>query len=186
MKTIVIAMCILALAIFAGCNKADKGKVVAQPKPSPAKTLDPTPSSGTPESETSGYTALAGTNLSLASGEEVEIISVGKFDTDLQSLGGLIAVEGRVAEVFADKGRMLLVDTDPTKSCQDGCCPLAEVAVRLALENFEGEMPLAETEVIVVGDLTITSMGYEFAVQEIRQDGEVLLGKSEEPQAEAS
>ncbi len=183
MKTVTILTCIVVLAFFAGCNKADKAPTIVQPKTPVAKTADATPATQTTESD---YTPLAGTNLALANGVEVGIISVGKFDTDLQSLGGLIAVEGRVAEVFADKGRMLLVDTDRMKGCQDGCCPLAEVAVRLALENFEGEMPLAETEVIVVGDLTITSMGYEFAVHEIRQAGEVLLGKSEEPQAEAS
>ena len=179
MRIVTLTMCLLVMALIAGCNKAEKSPpTIVQPE-APAATTD----SAEPDSSAdagSDYTALAGTKLSLASGDEVEIISVGKFDTDLQSLGGTIALEGRVAEVFADKGRMLLVDTDRMKACQDGCCPQAEVPVRLALENFEGKMPTAESEVIVVGDLTITNMGYEFAVQEIRQGGDVLMHSAAE------
>ena len=179
MRTVTMTICILAWVFLAGCNKTDKAAVVALPQAAPAQTQELAVNKAGAES---AYTPLAGTMLSLANGKEVEIISVGKFDSDLQSLDGLIALEGRVLEVYADNGRLVLVDTDPTVDCSTGCCPQAQVPVRLALQDFAGDLPAVNSEVIIVGNLSVTKMGYDLVVQEIRQAGKVVLGPKETPE----
>lgn len=121
--------------------------------------------------------SIVGTTIAIATGEEVEIISVGSFDQDYKSLSGVVAIEGRVAEVYPERGALLLVDYDRMADCESGCCPQAEVPVRLVLEEFNGELPPQDLEVVVVGDLTVKNMGYELVVNEIRHGDEVLLSR---------
>lgn len=176
MRKILVTIAVFAVALSVACNESSteppaQTSTAPTTKAAPPPVKDaPPPSFGNDKVE-----ELAGTSFTLDSGEEVGILSVGDFDTQLNLLDGLIAIEGRVAEVFADRGAFVLVDADRMAGCSDGCCPDVEVPVRIALEEYEGGLPEADSQIVVVGDLEVTKMGYDFAVREIRQGEEVLL-----------
>jgi len=167
---------LLGLLWLASCNTRDTDNSVsdaaqAQPAVNPAPT--PAPASEAAE----GYQPLAGSILALDSGEEFAVLSVGDFDQKFKELSGLVAVEGRVKEAYPESGALVLVDCDNMAGCGDGCCPQAEVPLRLAMADYAGALPETNHEVIVIGDISVTDTGYDLAVREIRQGDEVLLSQ---------
>jgi hypothetical protein len=102
------------------------------------------------------------------------VLSVGDFDQNLRQLSGLVAIEGRVKASYPERGALILVDCSNMADCNDGCCPQAEVPVRLELENYDGQLPQTDREIVIVGDLTVSDTGYELAVRQIRHHDEVL------------
>lgn len=177
MNRLSITIAALALLLLAACNVGETDSAATtgagQRSSAGSETVKTTAESA--QAVDSGYQPVAGSDLVLDSGEEVTVLSVGEFDQKLKELSGLIAVEGRVKEAHPELGALILVDCDNMADCGDGCCPQAELPVRMALESFAGELPTADSEVIVVGELTVNDLGYELAVREIRQGPDVLL-----------
>ena len=175
MRNLVALAGLLGLLVLVGCNTRDADDTAAdapaQPAASPAATPEPVTAGAAGE----GYQPLAGSVLALENGEEIAVLSVGDFEQNLRQLGGLVAVEGRVKEAYPERGTLVLVDCANMAGCGDGCCPQAEIPVRLALEEYTGVLPIAEHEVIVIGDLSVNDAGYDLAVREIRRGDEVLL-----------
>lgn len=123
----------------------------------------------------SALVSLAGTMLDIGGGQQVEVLSVGKFDEQQKSLAGLVAIEGRVAESYPDRGALIMVDTTNMEGCAEDCCPKAQVPIKLPGEDFEGEFPVIGQQVIVIGTLTQLELGYELAIMDIRANGDILL-----------
>lgn len=171
MKKYIIGM-IALLLLAAGCNEAPKSEAVSQTAAAPAAAeLQPA------ESSEAASNTLAGTQLALAGGQQIEVLSVGKFDQQLSSLAGKVAIEGRVSESYPERGALILVDTANIAGCDVNCCPQAEVPVRIALEDYDGELPPADKQVVIVGDISVSETGYELAVSEIREGESVLLSR---------
>ena len=173
MKQLWILICCLVFAT--GCNETPQSETVAS-------TADKAPvasaaSAGQPAStaDTLDHEVLAGTQLILADGREVDVLSVGKFDQAQASISGLVAIEGRVAEAFPDEGALVLVDVDNMAGCGDSCCPQAQVPVKVNLADYSGALPAAGQQVVVVGDIARTDLGFELTVAEIRCGGETVL-----------
>ncbi len=124
------------------------------------------------------YTPLAGSNLALAGGMTVPIISVGQFDQDTASHAGRIAIEGRVSESYADRSTFILVDCTNMEGCAKACCPQATVPVRLADSEYAGDLPQPDDFVIVIGTLTLTETGYKLEVDEVRRKAETLMRRT--------
>ena len=106
---------------------------------------------------------------------QVTVLSVGSFDEQQQSLDGWIAVEGRVAEAYPERGALILVDTGNMEGCADACCPQVQVPVKLALEDYAGTMPAFDQQVVIIGEFSRQELGYELQVSEIHSGGTVLL-----------
>jgi hypothetical protein len=158
------------LLLLAACNQADDQGATA---------ADSTPAATTATADASGVqepaSAAPSAPITLASGEKLDVISVGFFDENMRSLDGLVAIEGRVKECFTERGALILIDSSVEAGCTDGCCPEAEVPVRLDMANYTGELPAADAEVVIVGDLTVQELGYELAVREIRQGDQLIV-----------
>ena len=92
----------LAALLLAGCNKGgqqqaantDAGKTGAAPA---TAANDEQPS-------------LAGTSLTLAGGTAVTVEPVADVDKDPAGHSGLVAIEGRVLQVFAEKSAFTMTD----------------------------------------------------------------------------
>lgn len=166
-------MVLFGLVLLGACNQAkesvDTGTRAATARPADIPAMDVKSSPSEPQ---------ARTMLTLASGEEVSVLSVGEFEQKLSGLSGLVAIAGRVKEAYPERGALILVDCANMAGCGDGCCPQAEVPVRMALSEYEGSLPAVDCDVIVVGDLTVRDAGYELAVREIRQGEEILISKA--------
>ncbi len=179
---LVMAMLTVCAALFAvGCNQAEDARTTASAgeggmavtsgeaaASQPAATSEAAAEAGEQE-------ALAGTQLTLASGEQVEIISVAAFDQAQNSLSGRVAIEGRVAEAFPDRGAVVLVDVDNMAGCSDGCCPQAQVPVKVNLADYAGALPAAGQQVVVVGEIVRTDLGFNLQVAQIRHGSDVVL-----------
>lgn len=192
MKRFALLIGIPAVLLLAACNQADEAPATQSRAAAPASAAQSASAdihddhAGHDHAAQDDHAAdeghadgtaetAAAAPITLASGEQVEIIGVGYFDENIKSLDGLVAIEGRVKESHPDRGALILIDCSVEAGCTDGCCPEAEVPVRLDLSNYTGGLPAADTEVVVVGDLTVSDLGYELAVREIRQGEETLL-----------
>lgn len=182
MRQLLILLCCLLFA--ASCdnmpeNDSATARQAAAPNGASAAAAGQpveTPTAESPAAAAEG--ALAGTQLALADGREVEVLSVGKFDQAQASVSGLVAIEGRVAEAFPDQGALVLVDVDNMAGCGDSCCPQAQVPVKVNLADYSGALPVAGQQVVVVGDIARTGLGFELTVAEIRCGGETVLERA--------
>jgi len=173
---LIVFVWLLALTPLAACNTAGKDNATADSvQPATAAVPAQTSQSDTMKDPAGAYQSVAGSILALDSGEEVPVLSVGDFDQRLNKLDGLVAIEGRVKESYPERGALVLVDFANMAGCSDGCCPQAEVPVRLALEEYSGSLPEPDREIVVIGDISVSETGYDLAVREIRQDEEILL-----------
>jgi hypothetical protein len=178
MKVVFIGMLMVVL-FAASCNDTVQKSANTSTSAATA-TAGQTPEQAPEQAAVPAAAAIqAGTQLTLASGESVEVLSVGKFDETQASLNGLVAIEGRVAEVYPERGAMVLVDVENMAGCKDGCCPQAQVPVQVNLSDFTGELPGKDAQIVVIGELHQQELGFEFAVREIRGGNEVLLKQSE-------
>lgn len=176
MRKYATAICLLALLLAAACNQDEaESPATATAQAVPGTTVAAEPPAQPKQESADVHQSSAGSILALNTGEEVTVLSVGDFDQRLKDLTGVVAIEGRVKAAYPERGALVLVDCANMAGCGDGCCPQAEVPVRLALEDYSGAMPEADREVVVIADITVLEAGYELAVREIRQGEEVLL-----------
>jgi len=173
-----IAVVVLLLAGIVSCNEAvQETSNTDTPAARSFRSSEAAPAEKTAE-PVAEVESLAGSMVKAASGEEIEVISVGTFDTKTKELAGMIALEGRVSKVFAERGAFMIVDFEQMDGCQDSCCPATEIPVRLAIEEYEGDLPAVDDVVILVADLTLTDTGYNLEVAEVQRAGEAILTKT--------
>jgi hypothetical protein len=174
MRNTVLLSSLLSLLLLVSCNTADTDRAEAEAaQAQAAKVQNEQPAA--PVQAGDSYEPVAGSILALDTGEEVTVLSVGDFDQRLKELSGLVAIEGRVKEAYPERGALVLVDCANMQGCGDGCCPQAEVPVRLALEEYSGSLPDADREIVVIADVTVLEAGYDLAIREIRQGGKTML-----------
>ena len=158
---------LVVLLLAAGCNEAAQEDVVAAEQSStssaPVKVADQ---------------ATGSAELTLADGQRIEILSIGKFEEKQDSLTGRIAIAGRVAEAYPERGALVLVDAGNMDGCSDSCCPQAKVPVKLILEEFSGSLPEADQQVVIVGEISQQELGFDLRVDEIRSGDKVILERS--------
>ncbi|MEZ5337121.1 MAG: hypothetical protein R3F46_02560 [bacterium] len=174
MTRFIAILAMLLILPVAGCNKggaSTESTASATSKvPSIVSSAEAASTAAAPAKEESSYEPLAGKELELSKDEKVIIVSVADLDSKAKDMQGLVALEGRVAESYPDKGTIILVDCDNMKGCQDGCCPQTRVPVRLSKGSDERKVsvPGVDEYVIVVADLSLTETGYTLAVREVR------------------
>jgi hypothetical protein len=111
-------------------------------------------------------------SLALADGKSVPVISVATLNADPKAHSGLVAIDGTIGDVFADKGRFMLVDCG-AGHCEDkncaGCSADQQVPVRYDAAGIKGELPAKAQRVFVVAEVKPTETGgFTLAVQEVR------------------
>lgn len=120
-------------------------------------------------------------SIVLADGTEVKVIEASVLDGDPKAYSGLVAISGEVATVYADKGTFTLKDCAKDDDCKTtdscGCCSKAQVPVRLELKDYDGALPEAAQDVIVIAEVSPTETGYSLAVREVRQGDKAILTK---------
>lgn len=172
MKGLTATAAMLLLLLGAGCNKGGSADSAANVETASKVLASAETSSGAGEAVVAAdYQSQAGTELALSDDEKVLIVSVADLDEKSSEMEGLVAIEGRVAESYPDKGTIILVDCDNMKGCADGCCPQTRVPVRLssAGDGQQIAVPGVDEMVIVVADLSLTETGYNLAVRELRK-----------------
>ena len=120
-----------------------------------------------------GEATTAPTAITLASGKSVPVVGVAALNQDPKAHSGLIAIDGTVGELYADKGRFMLVDCVTAAACEDpgcaGCGADMKVPVRFDVASVKGDLPAAKQRVFVVAEVTPTETGgFELKLQEIR------------------
>lgn len=117
--------------------------------------------------------------LKLANGKSVPIVTVAALNGDPQAHEGWIALDGQVGEIWADKGRFMLVDYSEGH-CEDencaGCEADQQTAIRFDKTKLVGTLPQREQKVyaIVVCKATETG-GYTLDLHEVRAGEKSLL-----------
>lgn len=121
----------------------------------------------------------AASKLKLADGKSVPIVTVAALNEDPAAHEGWIALDGQVGEVWADKGRFMLVDYG-AGHCTDencaGCEADQKTAIRFDKAKLKGALPKTEDKVyaIVVCKATETG-GYTLDLHEVRAGEKTLL-----------
>ena len=174
MIRLIAILALLLILPVAGCNKggaSTESTAAGTAKVPPiVSSAEAASTAAAPTKEESSYEPQAGKELELSKDEKVLIVSVADLDSKAKDMEGLVALEGRVAESYPDKGTIILVDCDDMKGCQDGCCPQTRVPVRLSRAAGEEKVsvPAVDEYVIVVAELSLTETGYNLAVREVR------------------
>ena len=168
---------VVVLMVVASCNQAVEETPGDTPTVLPVRTSQAVADPGSVE-PVAGTASLEGTTVNTPAGTEVKVISIGTFDTRKKELSGVVAVEGRVSRVFAERGAFMLVDYDQMDGCTDSCCPVTEIPVRLVIEEYEGALPAVDDVVVLIADLTLTETGYDLAVAEVQCGGEPILTRA--------
>ncbi|MCC7477546.1 hypothetical protein IT575_03720 [bacterium] len=126
-------------------------------------------------------------SIKLADGSAAPVINVGLLDGDYKNHSGLVAVDGEVAAVFVDKGTFMLkncVDESmKADGCSKACCAEAQIPVKLDMSLYSGELPAVGTDVMVIGDVSLTETGYTLAVREVRTGEKTILSRKGEKSA---
>jgi hypothetical protein len=172
--SLILGMGLLALT---ACNPAAKsapgGAIVT--KAGDAKVVAAAPQAAPQVSE-----------VKLASGQSVKVVQVAALDTNPSRFAGQVAIAGKVETVYADRGTFTLVDCAKMAGCKDNCCSKTAIPMSVPQDKFEGALPEANQEVIVIGTLTPAETGYSFDVQEVRVGAEtVMKPKAELPATQA-
>ena len=177
MVRLIAIVALLLLLPVAGCNKGDTSQSAATAQvqtPALVSSAEAASTQATPAASESDYEPLAGQELELLGDEKVLIVSVGELDAKSKDMEGLVAIEGKVAESYPDRGTIILVDVVDS-GCGDDCatCPRARVPVRLSKADGEEKVsvPGVDEMVIVVADLSLTETGYTLNVRELRKVG---------------
>lgn len=124
------------------------------------------------------------TSVKLADGSTAPVINVGLLDGDYKNHVGLVAIDGQVAQVFADKGTFMLkncVDEGmKAGGCTKPCCADAQIPVKVDMTQFMGKLPETGSDVMVVANVTLTSTGYKLDVREIHKGNLTVLARKDE------
>jgi hypothetical protein len=117
--------------------------------------------------------------IKLADGKKVPIVTVLQLNADPKAHKGLIAIDGQVGEVFADKGRFMLaaygegVCTD--ENCE-GCAADQQLPIRYDKAKITGKVPAKDQKVYVVAIVTPTETGgFTVELKEIRSGDKTIL-----------
>ena len=182
---ILFITCLLGLMALASCNKqgsasGDSAAAAKDASSAPQLAADAQAPPEAPAAETgAGAAAALPASITLVDGKTVPVIAASAVDSDPKAHAGLVAIAGEVTQVFAEKGAFMLKDSPKDADCKTedscGCCSKAEVPVRLALEDFNGTLPAAKQNVIVVAEVSLTETGYTLAVSEVRSGDTTLL-----------
>jgi hypothetical protein len=109
----------------------------------------------------------------------IRLVDASVLDTNPAAYAGRIAIHGKVGAVMADKGVFTLVDLKKLPGCKDGCCPKTDIPIRVPSDQFTGNLPKPDDEVIVVGELSTTEAnGYQIDVQIVRIGEQAIMIKS--------
>ncbi len=179
-----------AAAGKATCTCADGGCKDANCKSCPAKGAGAAggscancPGKGGAEAGAPAGAEEAGT-IKLADGSAVQVINVGLLDGDYRNHSGVVAIDGEVAQVFADKGTFMLkncVDEGmKADGCTKPCCAEAQIPVKLDMSLYSGQLPAAGSDVLVIGNVAVTETGYTLTVQEVRSGEKTILSRKGE------
>ena len=102
-----------------------------------------------------------------------------QLNADPKAHSGLIAIDGQVSEVFADKGRFMLaaygegVCTD--EHCE-GCAADQQLPIRYDKAKISGRVPAKDQQVYVVAVITPTEAGgFTVDLKEIRSGDKTVL-----------
>ena len=170
-----VVMISVGLLLLAGCNQKTEGTTAQASAPAAAKPVVEATEAAAP-----AVPSLAGTVITAATGTELTVLSVGEFDQSWTELSGQVAIEGRVQEVYPERGALVLVDFDSQKDCADcDSCVQTTLPVRLAVDEYEGSFPGTETVIVMTGSIAPNETGgYDFTLAEIRQGEETLLSRT--------
>jgi hypothetical protein len=188
-----LLMLIAALTALGACNQrtaavpshsAAAPAGIATPSAAPMTPRQPAAAGSTslashaaakPASASPASPSQAGGTLQLASGERVPIIGVLQLNTDAKAHVGLVALEARVMLTDPQRSTVVLVDLAKGARCTTGCNPAATFPMHVVLENYQGGLPAANTQVLVIGRVSLAGDDFKLDVREVRQGDKVIL-----------
>jgi hypothetical protein len=109
----------------------------------------------------------------------IRIVDATAVDVNPKPYVGRVAINGKVGDVWAEKGTFTLIDLKQMPGCTDGCCPMTNIPVSVPQTEFSGTFPKAGDVVLVVCDLSTTPTGgYAVKVEEVRQGDKTIIQPS--------
>jgi hypothetical protein len=130
---------------------------------------------GAPPAGGAGGAAAAATLTS----DGIRIVDATAVDVDPNPYVGRVAINGKVGDVWAEKGTFTLVDLKQMPGCTDGCCPKTNIPVSVSLAEYSGDFPKAGEVVLVICELSTTDTGgYSVQVEEVRQGEKTLIKRA--------
>jgi hypothetical protein len=172
MKVLGLITLLLGLLALSACNKGGSAGGAVVTKAETAVVASATPAEAT--------ATVQPTELTLASGQTVKVIEVAALDNKPEQYAGQIAIVGKVESVLTEKEAFTLSDVKKMPGCADDCCSQSVIPMKVPQAEYQGRLPEASQEVIVVGNLTAVETGYTFDVTEVRRGEEVLLSRKAE------
>lgn len=131
-----------------------------------------------------GVVALA-TGCSGTTGE-ADALGVNAVTTDPASYTGSIAIKGVVQDVNTADSSIVLIDQTEYETCgltpcgSAGLLPLFLPSTGTSAPGgatYEGELPVLEDKVVVVGEIKSSTQGYYFDVERVERAGQTLIAK---------
>ena len=113
--------------------------------------------------------------------------SVGKIDTRVVTIGvddiaadpgaydGVIGIRGIVSFVYPSDSTFVIIDVKEYELCGVVTCAINEIAVTIPSEQYSGELPNVEDEVVVYGEITTQGAIYSLEVLEVKRGEETIL-----------
>jgi len=138
--------------------------IAAQRTPGPPAANVPAPSQ-------------AGSTLTLPGGERVPVVSIMQLDADPGAYRGLIALAGRVMLSDPARSQFVLLDASMGPSKRASCGGDCMLPLTVALEQYEGSLPVANADVVVLVDVSQAGQETRLEVREVRQGDKVILKK---------
>jgi hypothetical protein len=125
-----------------------------------------------------GEEAPAVSEIKLADGKVVRVVTVAALNADPKANKGVVAIDGSIGAVYPDKGSFIVLDNGV--HCTDehcaGCAADQKVPVRVDMTKVKGTLPAKAQRVYVVADVTPTTAGgFTLAVHEVRSGEDVLF-----------
>jgi len=150
--TMTMTMILAGMPLLAGCGSAESADATTSVRAIPSLR----PAAIDPETKKLGVESL------LRNPDNVE---------------GTIALSGVVVQAFEERGAFVMVDVAEFKSCGLDACTDATMPIRVPSDAFEGTLPEPADFITVIGKFRSLERGFEFDVDEVHYDDNVILAR---------
>ena len=102
-------------------------------------------------------------------------VGVDDIAADPGAYNGIIGIRGIVSFVYPADSTFVIIDVREYELCEVVTCAINEIAVTVPPEQFSGELPNVEDEVVVYGEIITRGAIYSLGISEVKRGEETIL-----------
>lgn len=105
----------------------------------------------------------------------VSIINVDDVVADPIAYDGVIGIRGIVSFVYPADSTFVIIDVKEYELCGVVTCAINEMSVMVPPDQYSGELPKVEDEVVVYSEIISQGDVYSLDISEVKRAGETIL-----------